>query len=135
MAGLVAGYLEALDRLVSRGTKPTLDAVAIEAGRKKGSIRRGLTRHVELVACIDRAAGQFRKEAEQSKESKQAYRISKLKKERDKYKEWYDNLLAKHLGAIYQLEEQRQDLLELREKLGEQVAEKKASGTLLNLVK
>ena len=59
----------------------------------------------------------------------------KLTEEGKKYKQWYDNLLAKHVGAIYQLEDQRIEIFELREQLGEQIAEKKASGTLINLVK
>ncbi|NOY73929.1 MAG: hypothetical protein GXP14_16435 [Gammaproteobacteria bacterium] len=135
MASAIIGYFEALNRLVEQGIKPTLDAVATEAGRKKGSIRRGLARHNEIVAAIEQAAEQFGKEIEQSKEFKQASRIDKLKKERDQYKEWYDNLSAKHIGAIYQLEEQRLEIIELREQLGEQAAEKKASGTLINIVK
>jgi len=135
MASAIIDFLEALDRLVGRGVRPTLDAVAVEAGRKKGSIRRGLDRHKELVVAIEQAAERFGKDAEQSKEFKQSAQIIKLKKERDRYKDWYDNLLAKHIGAIYQLEEQRIDILELREKLGEQVAEKKALGTLVHIVK
>ena len=135
MAGMVIEYLNALNRLVEKGVKPTLDGVAIEAGRKKGSIRRGLDRHKELVIAIERAAEQFGKAAEQSKEFKQASQIEKFKKERDKYKGWYDNLLAKHIGAIYQLEDQRIEVLELREKLGEKVAKEKALGTLVSIVK
>ncbi len=135
MASAVIEYFEALNRLVKRGVKPTLDGVATEAGRKKGSIRRGLERHKELVVAIEQAAEQFGKAVEQSKEFQLSTRIDKLKKDRDKYKHWYDNLLAKHIGAIYQLEEQRIEILELREKLGEQIAEKKASGTLVSIVK
>ena len=135
MAGVIIEFLEALNRLVEQGVKPTLDGVAVEAGRKKGSIRRGLDRHKELVVAIEMAAERFGKEEEKSKEFQQASRINKLKQERDKYKDWYDNLLAKHIGAIYQLEDQRIEILELREKLGEQIAEKKALGTLVNIVK
>jgi len=135
MASANIDYLQALNRLVAKGVRPTLDAVALEAGRKKGSIRRGLTRHTELIVAIEKAAEEFGKKIEQSKESKLAKRIEKLKSERNVYKERYDNLLAKHLGAIYQLEEQRLEILELRMKLGAQVAEQKAAGTLIHLVK
>ena len=82
MASAIIEFLEALNRLVERGVKPTFDAVAIEAGRKKGSIRRGLDRHKELVTAIAKAAKQFEKEAEQSNEFKQTARIEKLKKEK-----------------------------------------------------
>ena len=135
MASAIIDFTKALNRLVERGIKPTLDSVAIEAGRKKGSIRRGLTRHAELVVAIEKAAEDFREEIDQSIESKLAKRVKKLKSERNEYKDRYDNLLAKHLGAIYQLEEQRLEIIELREKLGEHIAKKKASGTLINLVK
>ena len=135
MASTIIEYFEALNRLVEKDVKPTFDAVAIEAGRKKGSIRRGLDRHKDLVAAIDWAAEQFGKEAEKSKEFQQATRIDKLKKERDQYKLRYDNLLDKHLGVINQLEEQRLKIMKLREQLGEQLAEKKATGTLINIVK
>jgi hypothetical protein len=135
MAGAIIEYLEALNRLVGRGVKPTLDGVAIEAGRKKGSIRQGLDRHKDLVTSINYAAKQFGRTEEKSMEFQQASRIDKLKKERDKYKDWYDNLLAKHIGAIYQLEDQRIEIVELREKLGEKMAEKKATGTLISIVK
>ena len=74
-------------------------------------------------------------EAEDTEAFKQGARIEKLSKEGQKYKQWYDNLLAKHVGTIYQLEDQRIEILELGAQLGEQIAEKKASGTLINLVK
>ena len=135
MASAIIEFFEALNRLVERGVKPTLDGVAIEADRKKGSIRRGLDRHKDLVTAIEQAAEQFGKEAEKSKEFQQAIQIYKLKKERGQYKLWYDKLLSKHLGTIYQLEEQRIEILELREQLGEQMAEKRAAGTLVNIVK
>jgi hypothetical protein len=135
MASAIIDYNNALERLVKRGEKPTLDGVAIEAGRSKGSIRRGIDRHRELVAAIDLAAEQFGKEVKTSKEVKQTARIEKLKKERDQYKDKYENLLAKHIGTIYQLEQQRIEILELKEKLGEQLAEQKAAGTLVSIVK
>lgn len=135
MASAIIEFFEALNRLVERGVKPTFDGVATEAGRKKGSIRRGLDRHQELVAAIERAAENFVSQEETSKEFQQAARINKLKKERDRYKLWYDNLLARQIGAIYQLEDQRIEILELREKLGEQIADKKASRTLVSIVK
>lgn len=135
MASAIIEFLEALNRLVERGVKPTLDAVAIEAGRKKGSIRRGLDRHKELVTAIAKAAELFEKEAENSNEFKLAARIEKLKKERDLYLAQYNSLLSEHIGLIYQLEDMRIENLELREKLGEQIAKKKAAGTLVSILK
>ena len=135
MSKVIIEYLEALERLVDQGVKPTLNAVAIEAGKPEGSIRRKLPRHEELVKQIDEKAKAFVKEAEDTEAFKQKARIEKLTEEGKKYKQWYDNLLAKHVGAIYQLEDQRIEIFELREQLGEQIAEKKASGTLINLVK
>lgn len=135
MASAIIEFLDALNRLVERGVKPTLDGVAIEAGRKKGSIRRGLDRHKVLVTAIAKAAEQFETKAEQSKEFKQTARIEKLKKERNQYLIQYNSLLSEHIGLIYQLEDLRIENLELREKLGEQIGKKKAAGTLVSIVK
>lgn len=56
-------YFEALTRLregtstiVPKGTKITKDAVSLEAGRGKGSIKKSRIQFAELIKCIDEAA-------------------------------------------------------------------------------
>ncbi|WP_367351789.1 hypothetical protein [Achromobacter animicus] len=59
MSNALKEFYEALDRL-SRGTpirvppstRITNDAVSLEAGRKKGAIKRSRHQHVELIAAI-----------------------------------------------------------------------------------
>lgn len=62
-AALHADYYEALDRLksgrpkiVPKGTRISKDAVSLEAGRKKGTIKKSRAIFVALIAAIDAAA-------------------------------------------------------------------------------
>jgi hypothetical protein len=52
----MADYFAALDRLKRRRAKINNDAVAIEAGRTKGSIKKSRPVFAELIAAIDAAA-------------------------------------------------------------------------------
>lgn len=49
-------YFAALDRLVKRGAPISNDAVAMEAGSGKGSIKSSRPLYAELIAAIDEAA-------------------------------------------------------------------------------
>ena len=53
-------YIEALDRLVLEGREINLDSVALGAGRKRGSIKRGRSSQAALVKLIDDTAAQQR---------------------------------------------------------------------------
>lgn len=62
MENLLSDYYDALDRLrensqlvVPKGTRITNDAVSLEAGRKKGSIKKSRTQFCALIAAIDAA--------------------------------------------------------------------------------
>ncbi|MBB5497629.1 hypothetical protein [Paraburkholderia sp. MM5384-R2] len=52
----LADYFAALDRLKRRRAKINNDAVAIEAGRTKGSIKKSRPAFAELIAAIEAAA-------------------------------------------------------------------------------
>jgi vacuolar-type H+-ATPase subunit I/STV1 len=95
-------YFEALERLrngapvnVPKGTKITNDSVALEAGRKKGSIKKSRKAFTSLI-----------EEIEKSKESKLSQiqmletklRIEKQKSE--EYREKYEAVLAENLMLI-----------------------------------
>lgn len=63
MAGALDEYFAALERLKARkplnvpvGTRITNDAVALEAGRGKGSIKKSRPVFAQLIAAIDQAA-------------------------------------------------------------------------------
>lgn len=49
-------YFEALQRLIARGAPISNDAVALEAGSGRGSIKKSRPAYAELIAAIDRAA-------------------------------------------------------------------------------
>lgn len=55
MTSALDEYRAALRRLVDRGEKISNDAVSIEAGRKKGSIKSGRNGFTELIAEIETA--------------------------------------------------------------------------------
>ena len=52
----VSKYFEALERLKGRGAPINNDAVAIEAGSGRGSIKKSRLAYAELIAAIDLAA-------------------------------------------------------------------------------
>ena len=53
-------YIESLDRLVLEGGDINLDTVALGAGRKRGSIKRGRQSQAALVKLIDNTAAEQR---------------------------------------------------------------------------
>lgn len=53
-------YLAALERLKVQGKPINNDAVALEAGSGKGSIKKSRAGHAELIAAIERAAEEQR---------------------------------------------------------------------------
>lgn len=54
----VAKYYGALERLIARGEPINNDAVALEAGSGRGSIKKSRPAYAELIAAIDAAAAQ-----------------------------------------------------------------------------
>lgn len=52
----VAKYYAALQRLVERGVPISNDAVALEAGSGRGSIKKSRAAYADLIAAIDSAA-------------------------------------------------------------------------------
>lgn len=87
-------YIEALDRLVLEGREINLDSVALGAGRKRGSIKRGRSSQAALVKLIDDTAAQQR--------SAQAAPILKSKKPAAKPKTQRLNDTAVRKSELYQ---------------------------------
>lgn len=115
MTQLLADYFNALDRLktghpvhVPRGTKITNDAVSLEAGRGKGSIKKSRPIFVDLIQAIDAAA------AEQSKDSKQQKeKLEKAKLSADQYRLELEAALVREVSLLYELYEVKKQLAQL----------------------
>lgn len=100
-------YFAALDRLQTRGEKITNDAVAIEAGRKKGSIKKSRPAFAPLIAAINLAAIQKRPTVDYKKRLQQAREtIQELRHQRDQ-------AYARELSLLSELFELRQRLAKL----------------------
>ncbi|WEX14246.1 hypothetical protein P2T68_27065 [Pseudomonas sp. G11] len=87
-------YIEAIDQLVLERAEINLDTVALRAGRKRGSIKRGRLSQASLVKLIDDTAAQQRQSpaAPLVKPKKQAAKTKSKKSD--------DSIVAK--SEIYQ---------------------------------
>lgn len=101
MSGL-EHYFEALSRLKSDqpvrvpfGTKITKDAVALEAGRSRGAIKKSRQEFRELIAAIESAASTPASEISVLRE-----KLAQVKKEKKEYKRLYELALGRELMAL-----------------------------------
>lgn len=105
-------YFAALDRLkngrpdiLSKGTKITKDAVALEAGRGKGSIKKSRPVFVDLIQAINEAA------AEQSRpNNEQKTRLNKAKNTADQLRRDLEAALAREISLLHELYETKKKL-------------------------
>lgn len=104
MSSALEDYYAALKRLergktvnVPKGTKISNDAVAVEAGRLKGSIKKSREKFVTLIADIESARA-----VQEEHHNKAANRLDKLKEERDKYRQLYEEGLARELSLLHE---------------------------------
>lgn len=107
MAEALNDYLSALDRLkqgkprvVPRGTKITNDAVALEAGRGKGSIKSSRPMFRDLILAIRDAAA---KQAEPQNDMR--LRLQRSKAEAQEYRRLYEEAISRELSLLYEIED------------------------------
>lgn len=108
-------YFAALGRLqagrpqrVPRGTRITNDAVALEAGRGKGSIKKSRTVFSDLIAAIDAAA------AEQSKpKTDEKAKLAKTKGQMAQLRKSLEDALGREVALLRELYETKKKLSEL----------------------
>jgi phenylalanyl-tRNA synthetase alpha subunit len=100
-------YFEALERLksnnpinVPKNSKINNDSVALEAGRKRGSIKKSREMFVELIEAINNASQESTAEYDKL-ESK----IHKLKSTADNYKEMYEKAINRELMYLARINE------------------------------
>lgn len=108
-------YFEALHRLkndrpinIPKGTKITNDAVSLEAGRGKGSIKKSRSIFTELILAIDSAS------AEQSQSSNlQKVKLEKAKISADHYRRELEAALAREVSLLFELYEVKKELAKI----------------------
>jgi len=105
-------YFEALKRLKSnkpinipKNSKINNDSVALEAGRKRGSIKKSREIFSELIESINNASREST-----SKYDKLESKLFKLKKDVEKYKEMYEKALNRELMYLERINELEKQL-------------------------
>ena len=102
-------YFQALERLIKNrpmnvpmNSKINKDTVALEAGRKRGSIKKSREVFLELIEAIDSASANI-----ESPQKEIEDKLHKHKEQRDKYKSLYEEALNReimYLDRINKLE-------------------------------
>lgn len=108
-------YFSALERLkkgatsiVPKGTRITNDAVALEAGRGKGSIKKSRPVFAELIAAIDEAA-----RVQALPEVARKEQLTKAKNQSNDYRAKWEAALARELCLLRELAEMKVRLAKL----------------------
>jgi hypothetical protein len=100
-------YYEALNRLINnnpvnvpKDTKINKDTVALEAGRKRGSIKKSREVFLELIEAIEKASEEKSKSTSQHIEQ-----ITKIKDKMNNFKHLYEEALNRELMYIERINE------------------------------
>lgn len=108
-------YFEALERLkkgrptvIPKDSKITNDAVAAEAGRGKGSIKKSRPMFANLIIAIDQAAT-----VQSSLQNAQRERLTKAKLSSDRYRLELEASQARELSLLNQFYELKKELMQL----------------------
>lgn len=109
MSEVLKEYFDALERLKKRKTKINNDTVAIEAGRKKGSIKKSRPQFAPLIAAIAEASGEAK-----APKNEAAERLARAKEVGKSLQEQLDASLARELSLAKELFELRKELVKLR---------------------
>ncbi|MCU7868302.1 MAG: hypothetical protein AAES65_11025 [Candidatus Thiodiazotropha sp. (ex. Lucinoma kazani)] len=116
MSNKLNEYYEALDRLqrgqtlnVPKGTKITKDAVALEAGRGRGSIKKSRPIFHNLIQSIQEAATTQVRPIAKAEE-----KVAKYRATADKYRQLWEEALARELSLIHELHELKLELSKLQ---------------------
>ena len=111
MSEILIDYYDALDRLkkgcpirIAKGSKITNDAVSMEAGRKKGTIKRSRPLFKELIAEIGAAAGIKKKPEELG-----AQQLLLAKADAKRYRALWEEAVAREVSLVNQLWQERDE--------------------------
>ncbi|HDR8918317.1 MAG: hypothetical protein ACN6QT_04330 [Burkholderia contaminans] len=116
MSNALNEYRQALQRLeegrpqiVPKGTRITNDAVALEAGRGKGSIKKSREMFAELIAEISAAAARHAKLGANDAGSA----IKAAKDRAEQYRRLWEDALAREASLLMELLEVRREMARL----------------------
>lgn len=115
MATALEEYYEALNRLkgnrplrVSKGTRITNDAVSLEAGRGKGSIKKSRALFADLIFAINAAA------AEQvAPAAVDQVKAAKNKAQAEHYRTLYEEAIAREVSLLKENFELKREIMRL----------------------
>ncbi|MYZ53343.1 hypothetical protein [Malikia spinosa] len=102
-------YFAALERLKARGEPISNDAVALEAGRGRGSIKKSRPAHAELIAAIDNAM------TEQQETRVAVNPVPGLKSDIEELKRRLDQSLDREVALLHELYDLRAKVNQLSE--------------------
>ena len=110
MSDILEEYFEALERLKSgktvimpKGARIANDCVSLEAGRKKGTIKKSRPIFAELIKAIDAA-----KEEESNPEDEIRVRLDAARAEVTRYRTLWEGALAREVSLLKQLWDERE---------------------------
>jgi hypothetical protein len=110
MADILKDYFDALDRLkrgkpvnVPKGTKIANDSVSLEAGRKKGTIKKSRPIFSDLIETIATAAM-----AEIKPQDEMRARLGNAKAETARYRTLWEEALAREVSLFKELRDTRE---------------------------
>jgi hypothetical protein len=105
MPDITRDYFDALKRLVSgkpdkvpKGTKITNDSVSLEAGRKKGTIKKSRPVFSDLINAINAAATVDTNPADEMRKQ-----LDQAKAETRRYRELWEQALAREVSLVKEL--------------------------------
>lgn len=102
-------YFAALDRLKARGAPISNDAVALEASKGRGSIKKSRPAHAELIAAIDNAM------TEQQETRVAVNPVPGLKSDIEELKRRLDQSLDREVALLHELYDLRAKVNQLSE--------------------
>jgi hypothetical protein len=107
---ILKDYFEALERLkngkpvnVPKGTKITNDSVSLEAGRKKGTIKKSRPVFIDLINAIHAAEATDIKPTDELR-----MRLDQAKAEAAKYRTLWEEALAREVSLVKELWDARE---------------------------
>ncbi len=117
MADILKDYFDALERMkrgkqinVPKGTKITNDSVSLEAGRKKGTIKKSRPVFSDLIEAIATAA-----KAEIKPQDEMRARLDEAKADIARYRTLWEAALAREVSLVKELWDTREAWIKERE--------------------